>query len=86
MPPPRVNGRGLIESVARRRPGHSFPYFVNGAGGYSLYGFGAPVPGSTVRYNMDHGAMLVEVNRNEAVFRFVTRSGVVVDSFSVAPR
>jgi len=43
-------------------------------------------PCSTVRYNMDHGAMLVEVNRSEAVFRFVTRSGVVVDSFSIAPR
>jgi hypothetical protein len=63
-----------------------FPYFVNGAGGYSLYGFAAPVPGSAVRYNADHGAMLVEVSRSEAVFRFITRTGALVDSFTVAPR
>jgi tartrate-resistant acid phosphatase type 5 len=63
-----------------------FPYFVNGAGGHSLYGFAAPVPGSAVRYNMDHGAMLVEVTRTEAVFRFITRGGGVVDTFTVGPR
>ena len=63
-----------------------FPYFVKGAGGYSLYGFATPVPGSAVRYNMDHGAMLVEVTRTEAVFRFITRGGAVVDTFTVGPR
>jgi hypothetical protein len=63
-----------------------FPYFVNGAGGHSLYGFAAPVPGSAVRYNLDHGAMLVEVTRTEAVFRFIARGGGVVDTFTVGPR
>jgi tartrate-resistant acid phosphatase type 5 len=62
------------------------PYFVNGAGGYELYAFGPPVAGSTVRFNADFGAMLVEADRNGAVVRFVTRTGVVVDTFNIAPR
>ena len=62
------------------------PYFVNGAGGFELYAFGAPVAGSAVRFNADFGAMLVEADRHGAVFKFVTRAGVVVDSFNVAPR
>jgi hypothetical protein len=32
--------------------------------------------------NGDHGAMLVEANRNEAVFRFISRTGALVDSFT----
>ena len=60
-------------------------YFVNGAGGYELYAFGAPVAGSAVRYNADFGAMLVEANRNGATFKFINRAGVVVDSHQIAP-
>ena len=62
------------------------PYFVNGAGGYALYAFGAPVGGSAVRYNADFGALLVEVDRNGATFKFINRGGAVVDSHNVAPR
>jgi tartrate-resistant acid phosphatase type 5 len=61
------------------------PYVVNGTGGYDLYAFGPPVAGSTVRFNADFGAMLVEADRKGAVFTFITRTGVVVDSFKVAP-
>ena len=61
------------------------PDFVNGAGGFELYAFGTPVAGSAVRFNADFGAMLVEADRHGAVFKFVTRAGVVVDSFNVAP-
>jgi len=63
-----------------------FPYIVNGAGGYSLYDFGAAVQGSVVRYNSHHGAMLIEVDRSGAVCRFVTRSGTVIDTFTIPPR
>ena len=62
------------------------PYFVNGAGGFSLYNFHTPVNGSAVRFNSDNGAMLVEVDQNAATFRFVTRGGTVVDTHAVAPR
>ena len=61
------------------------PYFVSGAGGYGLYAFVAAVPGSAVRYNADHGAMLVEVNPNVATFKFITRRGAVVDTYSTGP-
>lgn len=64
----------------------TLPYFVNGAGGYALYAFGAPVTGSAVRYNADSGAMLVEVDQHAAIFKFITRGGVVVDTHSVAAR
>ena len=49
-----------------------FTYFVNGAGGYPLYPFGPPVAGSTVRFNADYGAMLVEVDKTGATFQFIT--------------
>ncbi|HYU80331.1 MAG TPA: metallophosphoesterase [Vicinamibacterales bacterium] len=61
------------------------PYFVNGSGGYALYAFGSPVAGSVVRYNADWGALLVEVDGKAATFKFITRGGVVVDTFSVPP-
>ena len=62
------------------------PYFVNGAGGFALYAFRAPVAGSAVRFNGDYGAMLVEVDQNGATFRFFTRGGTLVDTHVVAPR
>ena len=40
-------------------------YFVNGAGGTTLYGFGDPISGSQVRYNDSHGAMLVDANEQK---------------------
>lgn len=63
-----------------------FPYIVAGSGGHSLYTFGAPVAGSVVRYNGDFGAVLAEVDRAGVTFRFVTRSGVVVDTHRVPNR
>ena len=60
-----------------------FPYFVNGLGGRSIYEFGAtPTSGSVVRYNSDYGAMLVDASACAIEFRFVTRTGVIVDTFT----
>ncbi|MGB5893990.1 MAG: metallophosphoesterase, partial [Ignavibacteriaceae bacterium] len=39
-------------------------YFVNGAGGYGLFGFSDPILGSEVRI-MEYGAMLVDANVND---------------------
>jgi hypothetical protein len=62
---------------------NGFPYFVNGLGGKSLYDFGAPVTGSQVRYNGDYGAMLVEASASHITFQFITRTGVVIDTYTL---
>lgn len=61
-------------------------YFVNGAGGHSHYAFLTTVPGSVVQYNADFGALLVDVDRKAAIFRFITRTGTVIDTATVPPR
>lgn len=60
------------------------PYFVNGAGGDDLYGFTDPVPGSQVRYSDDHGAMLVDASDTAITFQFITRTGQVIDRYTLA--
>ena len=50
-------------------------YFTTGLGGKSIYGFGAPVAGSEVRYNANYGSMLVTVDANQAKFEFWSISG-----------
>ncbi|RMF01169.1 MAG: hypothetical protein D6768_11210 [Chloroflexi bacterium] len=59
------------------------PYFVNGLGGKTLRGFGAPVPGSQLRYSDDYGAMLVEAESTCLSFQFITRTGQIVDTFTL---
>jgi tartrate-resistant acid phosphatase type 5 len=66
-----------------------FPYFVNGAGGKSLYHFfPLPVFGSRKRYNDDYGAMQVDANPDQITFRFIARTGEVIDTYTMgnAPR
>jgi hypothetical protein len=58
-----------------------FLYFVNGLGGGAVYQFGPIAEGSQVRFNDDYGAMLVEANAEQMFFQFITRKGVVVDTF-----
>ena len=55
-------------------------YFVNGLGGSSKYAFRDIVEGSQVRYNEDHGAMMVEVSGDVMHFQFINRQGIVVDA------
>lgn len=59
------------------------PYFVNGLGGSSKYSFGTPVAGSLVRYNSDYGAMLVVATDTSVNFQFISRAGVVIDSYTI---
>ncbi len=59
------------------------PYFVNGLGGGPRYLLLLPLPGSQVRYQKDHGAMLVEATDNEITFQFITRLGEIIDSYSM---
>jgi tartrate-resistant acid phosphatase type 5 len=63
---------------------NSFPYIVNGLGGNpNRYTFGTPLAGSVVRYNADWGAQLVEATDNWVTFKFITRTGVVIDTYSL---
>lgn len=63
-----------------------FPYFVNGAGGASLSTFGTPVTGSAVRYNDDHGALLVIADESQMTFEFhsVAGGGTRIDRFTLS--
>jgi len=61
-----------------------FPYFVNGLGGKGKYLFkGDPLAGSAVRYSGDYGAMLVKANDYCITFQFITRTGLVKDSYTI---
>ena len=55
-------------------------YFVNGLGGNpDRYDFGRAVAGSAVRFNAEHGAMLVEATPARLELRFFTAAGREID-------
>lgn len=57
-------------------------YFVVGlGGGGDIDRFEQTAQGSQKRYNGDYGAMLVAAESGTLVFRFVTRTGTVVDEY-----
>lgn len=60
-----------------------FPYFVNGLGGESRYWFIDPVAGSRMRYSADSGAMLVDATSQMITFRFITRTGQLIDLYTL---
>jgi len=60
-----------------------FPYFINGLGGASIYYFNTPLAGSEVRYDGDHGAMLVEASEVSITFRFISVTGEVIDAYTI---
>ena len=55
------------------------PYFVNGAGGLWVSHFGEIDANSLVRYREDFGAMLIDASETHILFRFVNRSGRIID-------
>ena len=59
------------------------PYFINGAGGADLYRIGPGVPGSEVRYNRQHGAMLVQADGACINFSFYEQGGNLIDSYTL---
>lgn len=65
------------------------PYFVNGAGGATLYAFDnvgnlPPEVVSVVRYNQDYGAMLVTATTTAITYQFYTADGLLIDDYAVA--
>lgn len=61
-------------------------YFVNGLGGRSRYTFGAPIPGSAVRYDAAYGAMLVSATQITMTYQFINTDRAVVDLFTQSGR
>lgn len=61
----------------------NIPYFINGAGGRSLYGFDSPLPESVVRYSSNYGAMRVEACDDTINFQFITQTGALIDDFTI---
>ncbi len=60
-----------------------FPYFINGLGGTTRYNFPNPLPGSQVRYQLDHGAMLIQADHTQITFQFMIHSGELIDSYTL---
>lgn len=63
-----------------------FPYFVNGSGGRQLKDFiGNPIVGSMVRYNANHGAMLITADQDSMVFEFYSIEGgsTLIDRYRI---
>jgi tartrate-resistant acid phosphatase type 5 len=61
------------------------PYIVNGAGGASLHAFGPAIGGSLVRYNADHGAMLIIGTHTNLVCEFwsIASGGTLIDRLTL---
>ena len=62
---------------------NNFPYIINGLGGESLGSFTTAIEGSMVRFGSDFGALRVTASSTRLTFEFITRRGVVVDTFTI---
>lgn len=58
-------------------------YFTVGLGGQTINSFGTLVAGSEVRYNADHGAMLMNATETQLSMQFINRQGAVIDTYSM---
>jgi hypothetical protein len=62
---------------------NGIPYFIDGLGGESIVGFGSTVSGSQVRYSGNYGAMKIDTSDTAITFQFITRSGSVIDTYTI---
>lgn len=61
-----------------------FTYFTNGVGGDDVTTMGTAVPGTQFRDNSDFGAMRVNADDTHITFEFITRAGLVLDTYSMS--
>lgn len=59
------------------------PFITNGLGGDSTGSFTSAIAGSVVRFGEDYGAMRITAGSTALTFEFITRRGVVIDSFTM---
>jgi hypothetical protein len=71
------------DHIYERLEENGLPYLVNGLGGAGRYDIKDIYPGSLVRFNRDYGAMRVEATETQITFEFITRSGEVVDGYTI---
>lgn len=64
----------------------SVTYFVNGLGGKQIYTFGTTLAASQFRYNANFGAMLIQADSERLDFRFYSRTGILIDFYSLPGR
>ena len=64
---------------------NGLPYLTNGLGGDSTGSFDTGIDGSLVRFGTDYGAMLVQVSSTSITFKFITRTGTVIDTYTMGP-
>jgi tartrate-resistant acid phosphatase type 5 len=62
---------------------NGIPHFINGLGGAEIYKFETVIPESQVRFNLDYGAMRVEATSNTLKFQMFTRTGMLVDEYTI---
>lgn len=75
------------DHLYERIEANGIPYFVNGAGGASLYDFDnlgnlPPTVTSWVRYNSNHGAMLITADPTKITYEFYNIQEELIDSYS----
>lgn len=59
------------------------PFITNGLGGDSTGSFNTAIAGSVVRFGDDYGAMRITASASVLTFEFITRRGVVIDTFTM---
>ncbi|MFN2516045.1 MAG: fibronectin type III domain-containing protein [Pyrinomonadaceae bacterium] len=59
------------------------PFITNGLGGDSTGSFNGAIAGSVVRFGDDYGAMRIAASATVITFEFITRRGVVIDTYTV---
>lgn len=60
------------------------PYIICGLGGESMGSFSTAIPGSMVRYGSDFGALKVTASSTSLTFRFITRTGAQIDTYTLS--
>jgi hypothetical protein len=60
------------------------PYFVDGLAGESIDSWTGVDAGSLVRYNGDYGAMQVDATDTSISFKFITRTGALIDTYTIS--
>ncbi len=64
---------------------NGFPYIVDALGGEpEIQPFGTPISGSIIRYNADFGAMVADATSTTLTFRFITRTGQLIDTYEMS--
>lgn len=70
------------DHVYERLEVEGLSYITNGLGGHpARYVFLLPRQGSQVRYNDEHGALLVEATEKDLLLQFIAVSGEVIDTY-----